>query len=69
MVADEAAMGLDLDLQDGGVRGAADRGEGAAAALATALRGGEFVFFGDGAAKIERPELPHPRRNIGKRVI
>jgi len=32
----EAAMGLDLDLQDGGILGAADRGEGTAAVAAAA---------------------------------
>src|SRR5262245_59491117 len=47
MAADEAAMGLDLDLQDGGVLGAADGGEGPAAGPAAALLPRELVVFDD----------------------
>src|SRR5436305_5845785 len=46
--ADDAAMGLDLDLQDGGILGAADGSEGVAAALAPAGRVGEFPVLVNG---------------------
>jgi hypothetical protein len=48
MAADEAAMGLDFDLQEGGVLGAADGGEGAAAGPAAALLPRDLVFFDEG---------------------
>jgi len=41
-------MGLDLDLQDGGIRGAADGSEGAAAAPAAARVAGELALLDDG---------------------
>ena len=47
MAADEAAMGLDFDFQDRGILGAADGGEGAAAALAAALVAGDLVVLDD----------------------
>jgi hypothetical protein len=47
VAAANAAMGLDLDLEDGGIRGAADRGEGAATAVAVSVGAGDLVFFGD----------------------
>ena len=48
MAANDAAMRPDLDLQDGGVFGAADGGEGAAATLAATLGDRERVLFDDG---------------------
>jgi hypothetical protein len=45
VAADEPTVCLDFDLQDGGVRGAADGREGLAAAPATARRCREFVLF------------------------
>ena len=47
MAVDEATMGLDLNLQDGGIFRAADRGKGAAAAAATALVCGDRAILGD----------------------
>ena len=46
--ADDPAVGPNLDLQDGRVLGAADGGEGAAAAPATALRRRKIVLLDDG---------------------
>ncbi len=40
-------MSLDLDLEDSGILGAADRGERAAATAAARVVAGDFVFFGD----------------------
>jgi hypothetical protein len=48
VAADEAAVGPDLDLQEGGVLGAADGGEGSAATLTAALRAGDFPVLHDG---------------------
>jgi hypothetical protein len=48
VAAEDAARGFNLDLQDGGILGAADRGEGAAAALAAALRAGDRTLLEDG---------------------
>jgi len=47
VAADEAAMGLDRDLQDGGIFGTTDRGEGAAAVSAATGVAGNLVIFGD----------------------
>jgi hypothetical protein len=46
--ADEATMGLDVDLQEGGILGAADGGEGASAVATTALVAGEDVVLDEG---------------------
>jgi hypothetical protein len=46
--ADEAAIGLDLDLQNGGILGAADGGEGSATTVAMAVCGGDLAFFDEG---------------------
>lgn len=48
VAAEETTVGLDFDLQEGGVLGAAARGEGPAPALATALVPGDRVVFDDG---------------------
>jgi hypothetical protein len=44
---DEAAMGLDLDLENSGIRSAADGGKGAAATPAAAFVAGDFMLLGD----------------------
>src|SRR5205823_3208903 len=48
VAADEAAMGLDFDFQDGGIFRAADGGEGAAAAPTAALLSRDVAVFDDG---------------------
>jgi hypothetical protein len=67
-------MGLDLDLQDGGVFGAADGREGLTAALTATLLGGQLVFFDDGgevgvipAARPRATALLAPRPGWGGR--
>jgi len=46
--ADDAAIRLDLDLQDGGILGAADGGEGSATTVAMAVCGRDVAFFDEG---------------------
>ena len=46
--ANDAAIRLDFDLQDGGLLGAADGGEGSATAVAVTVGAGDFVYFDDG---------------------
>src|SRR5207253_1888361 len=63
VAADKAAIGLDLDLQEGGVLGAADGGERAAAAPAVALVAGQRVLLGDrGQGSMVPAARPRPAR-------
>ncbi len=48
MAVDDAAVGPHLDLQDGGIFGAADRGEGSAAAATTTVFARDRVVFVNG---------------------
>ena len=61
--ADDAAIGRDRDLQNGGILGTADGGEGPAAAVAVAVRAQDFVFFDDGGqvAVVAAPRPWFPR--------